>query len=470
MQTRNISLPEALELTKREETHFYDHKAVEVGAAKIAKVAVAFSNADGGEFIIGIRDAGDEPDPEKRWAGVEEIERLNDKLQVLFSITPSLSLRYEVLICDELPGQVLRVNIDKGAEVAKSTDGNVYVRYGAQSLKLSDPQKITELSFAKGATTFEDSVLKDVPSELIVDSDELASFLRDYSPRTDELDFCLSQNLVDYRTWEPRVCSAVLFHADPSAVVPRKCGVKITRYVTKEDEPERAHLAEQVSLSGPAYRLIHEAVTAVTQIMSSIKVWTSKGLASLSYPPEAIWETIVNAIIHRDYAISDDVQILIFDDRIEILSPGKLPGYVNVSNILEARYSRNPKIVRTLNRYVDPPNKDLGEGLNTTFQKMKEWGLRAPTVSEEGNYVKVALPHTPLATPTEAIMKFLQTSDTVTNRQAREITGIKSENLVKVEFYKLRDAEMIERVPNLSGPKSAWRLTQKGKSYDVGSA
>jgi ATP-dependent DNA helicase RecG len=116
-------------------------------------------------------------------------------------------------------------------------------------------------------------------------------------------------------------------------------------------------------------------VKNVTDIMSSIDVWSTSGLKKLEYPPEAIWETIVNAVIHRDYSISDDIQILIFDNRIEILSPGKLPGYVSVENILDARFSRNAKMVRTLNRYRDPPNKDLGEGLNTTFQKMKEFGL-----------------------------------------------------------------------------------------------
>jgi hypothetical protein len=82
----------------------------------------------------------------------------------------------------------------------------------------------------------------------------------------------------------------------------------------------------------------------------------------------------VNAFIHRDYSISDDIQVLLFNDRIEVRSPGRLPGYVRVENILDARYSRNPKIVRTLNWYPNPPNKDLGEGLNTAFQKMKEWG------------------------------------------------------------------------------------------------
>lgn len=260
------------------------------------------------------------------------------------------------------------------------------------------------------------------------------------------------------------MAAALLFHPCPSAVVPRKCAVKITRYETKEDDPERVHLAEQFTVEGPLYPLINETVHTVEEIMSSIKVWSHDGLKNLDYPPEAIWEVIVNALIHRDYSISDDTQILIYNNRIEILSPGRLPGYITVENILDARYARNSKIVRTLNRYKEAPNKDLGEGLNTTFQKMKEWGLKAPEIIEDKNYVKVILPHVPLAAPTEAILTFLTSNDRITNQQARDITGIKSENLVKIEFYKLRDEELLERVPDLKGPKSAWQLTERGKA------
>jgi ATP-dependent DNA helicase RecG len=110
------------------------------------------------------------------------------------------------------------------------------------------------------------------------------------------------------------------------------------------------------------------------------------------------------------------------------------------------------------------PNKDLGEGLNTAFHKMKEWGLKSPTITEEGGYVKVVLPHTPLAKPTELILNFLTNHSSITNRQARDLTGIKSENLVKVEFYKLKDEGLLERIPGLEGSKSAWQLTEVGKT------
>jgi ATP-dependent DNA helicase RecG len=463
VNTRDISEAEADILSTMEESHFFDRKSASVSGRGIQKAAVAFANADGGELVIGIADDKEESDPKRRWKGVMKIEELNGCLQSMFEITPTLDFKYEFLKCENRHGYVLRALIEKSSVVHKTGDGTVCQRFGAQSLPIKDPQRIVELAFAKGASSFEDYVLKDVPAEQIAESKELSSFLTEYSPKTDPLEFCLNQNLLDYITWETKAAAALLFHPNPSAVIPRKCAVKITRYETKEDEPERDHMADQITIEGSLYPLIHGSVEAVKGIMSAVSVWTADGLKNLEYPPEAIWEVIVNALIHRDYSISDDVQILIYDNRIEVMSPGRLPGYVTIKNILDARYARNPKIVRTLNRYKNPPNKDLGEGLNTTFQKMKEWGLKDPQIAEDGNYVRVTLPHIPLAVPSEAILRFLSKSAVITNQQARDITGIRSENLVKIEFYKLRDEGLLERVPGLKGAKSAWQLTQLGK-------
>lgn len=467
MLTRHLSEAEVIELCKREESHFFDAKAKEVAGKKIQRLVVAFANADGGEIAIGIKDKKDEPDPEKRWHGFLDLEQMNGMLQEIFNLAPQPAIKYQVLASNEHPGYVLYITVDKSSEVHKTAANEVFQRHGSQCLPLSTPEKIAALGFAKGANSFEDQLLNGIPPDVIVDAIELKSFIASYSPKSDPLDFAINQNLLDYKSWEPRVAAAVLFHASPSTIVPRKCAVKITRYETREDDPERDHLADQVTVEGPLYRLIIQTVQEIKVLMNKVEVWTVSGLQKLDYPDEAIWETLVNAIIHRDYSISDDVQVLIFDNRIEILSPGKLPGYVTIENILDARFSRNSKIVRTLARYPDPPNKDLGEGLNTTFQKMKEWGLKAPAIEESGNYVKVTLPHTPLAAPATAIMEFLANNGQITNKQARELTGIKSENLVKVEFYKIRDEGLIERVPGLNGPKSAWQLTKNGQTKQV---
>jgi ATP-dependent DNA helicase RecG len=465
LKTITISTEDFIKIAARDESHFFDIKEFAVSGKSVQKIAAAFSNADGGEFIIGIKDKGSGLPPSDRWEGIKDIEQFNGHLQALFDVKPALDVQYAFLQRDGVSGYALRITVEKGTQVCATADGTIYVRQSAQSLPIKDAERIQQLSFSKGAVSYEDFLLPELPTEQITEAKEILGFLADYSPKTDALEFCLNQNLLDFKTWQPRTVSALLFHPTPSAVIPKKCALKITRYETKEDDPERDHLAEQATIEGAAYQLIHAAVARVTEMMSSIEVWTTEGLKKIEYPPEALWETIVNAVLHRDYSISDDIQILVFDNRIEILSPGKLPGYVNISNILDARFSRNAKLVRALNRYKDAPNKDLGEGLNTTFQKMKEFGLKDPIISEEGNYVKVVLPHLPLAVPTVAIMDFLRQHDQITNRQARDLTGIRSENSVKTEFYKLRDVGHIERVPGLSGNKSAWQLTTDGKAY-----
>jgi ATP-dependent DNA helicase RecG len=460
VQTKTITGQEALAIATREEGHFYDRKATAVSGAKLQKAAVAFANADGGELYVGVTDTKHEPDPTKRWRGPDLIEAFNQHIQALTEIEPALPFTLTFLKADGHPGYVLRVEIEKSSDVHKAADGTVYERKGAQSLPVSDPQRIASLGFAKGAQSFEDYPVEAALAEDVVDSIAVSKFLADYSPKTDPLELAINKSLVDRKTFKPRVAGILLFADDPPSKMPRKCAVKIARYQPPEDEPDRDHLKNVQSIEAPIYDLIHRTVEKITATMSSIKIWTTEGLNVVDYPPETVWEVVVNAIIHRDYSISDDVQIHIFDDRIVVSSPGRLPGYVTVENILDARFARNPRIVGMLTRYADPPNKDIGEGLNTAFQKMKEWKLRAPEVQVEGNYVRVTIPHTPLATPAEAILAFLENSETITNRQARDITGIRSENAMKSEFYKLKEAGHIEMVPDLKGSKAAWQKTK----------
>jgi len=457
MKEQSITVEEALRLSSRAEDHFFDRKAPGLGGVKLQKLVVAFANADGGELIIGIADDKEEADPAKRWRGLAAIEDFNGLLQAVHTLNPPIEARYEFL--KHANAYALRMFVERSADVNKTSDGKVYQRFGAQSLPLV-AEKITELGFAKGAHSFENMKASEVRPEQVVDSMELKTFLRDISPSTDPLDFTVNQHLVDEKDWSPLVTGVVLFADVPQAILPRKCGVRISRYETRDDDPEREHLKESHYIEGPAYTLIHDSVALITSILSELSQRADKGTTNVSYPPEAIWEVFVNAIIHRDYSISDDVHVTIFNDRIVIASPGRLPGYVRVDNILDARFSRNTKIVRCLNRYKDAPNKDMGEGLNTAFQKMKEWKLKPPVIEEDGNYIKVTIRHAPLALPTEAILTYLETHPQITNAEARILTGIKSENAVKKEFYKLRDQGVIERVPDKGGGHAAWRRTK----------
>jgi ATP-dependent DNA helicase RecG len=103
MKSRTIDKSDSDSLILRDETHFYDQKAIEVSGAKVQKIAVAFANSDGGEFIIGIKDSKEEKDPAKRWAGAEKVEDFNSHLQALSEVSPTIDFS-----CTFLTSQVYK--------------------------------------------------------------------------------------------------------------------------------------------------------------------------------------------------------------------------------------------------------------------------------------------------------------------------------------------------------------------------
>lgn len=455
-QIKDLSNEEIVQLCNRNESHFFDHKSSKIDGKKIQKIAVAFANADGGEFIIGIADKKENIDPRKRWQGLPNIEDFNAVFQNLSEISPSIVYDAEFFRAPDKT-IILSIQIEKGKDVYQTSSKEVYIRKSAQSLLIKDQEKIQSLAFSKGAASFEDKVIEDSTIEDVENSKEIKSFLQDVSPHIDSRNFLKKQNLLDRSTEKPRAAGILLFCDEPTPIFPTRCAIKIVRYDTSEIIPERIHLKEQFTIEGSLHKQIQVAAETIKKVMDGIQIMGSSGLEKINYPPETIWEILVNAVIHRDYSIADDIQIQIFNNRIIVKSPGKLPGLVTVDNILDSRFSRNSKIVRILNKYKNPVNKDMGEGLNTAFQKMEEFRLRPPIIKEEGNYVIVTIPHTPLASPKEQVIEFLRKNEKIRNREARDITGIRSENVMKRVFYALRDKKLIVPVMSKTGKRIvAW--------------
>lgn len=185
-----------------------------------------------------------------------------------------------------------------------------------------------------------------------------------------------------------------------------------------------------------------------------------KGLLAVAYPTETLHEIITNAVLHRDYSVAADIQIRIFDNRIEVESPGRLTGHVTTDNILHTQYARNQRLVRLINKFPNPPNKDVGEGLNTAFDAMRKLRLRDPIITETASSVLVTIPHQKLASPEEIVMEFLEDNAEIQNRVARAICGVRSENSMKTILKRLESRGLIEQVPDRSRFNAAWRRKQ----------
>jgi ATP-dependent DNA helicase RecG len=432
------------------EGQFADVKAKEKAPKVLSEDISAFANADGGDLYIGITDM------ERKWIGFDKEEDANGFLQLFEELFPlGTYFHYEFLQCLTKQGLALHVNIIKTQNVIKASNGVPYLRRGAQSLPMNTPEKVKRLEMNKGVTSFESELLN-IEKEVITESAITKKFIEDVVPTTTPEPWLKKQVLI--KDERPSVAGVLLFAEEPQAVLQKNSGVKVYRYKTSEAEGFRNVLAGQpITIEGHLYKQIRETVKCTQEIIESIPKIGVGGFEKIKYPPESLHEIITNAVLHRDYSIKDDIHIRIFDNRVEVQSPGKLPAHITIDNILDERFARNGSIVRILNKFPDPPNRDVGEGLNTAFAKMAEFGLKAPVIQEMDNSVLVLIKHEPLASPEDTIMKYLETHETIKNAVARQITYIKTDFRMKRVFNGMEKAGLIEKVPGTRTASTAWR-------------
>jgi ATP-dependent DNA helicase RecG len=457
IQVISVSADEAQILEGMGEGQFCDVKAIEISPAKLTRAMSAFANSDGGDLYIGIDELLVGGGVKKlQWRGFNDVEAANGHLQAFEKFFPlGTGFQYEFLKCDKRTGLVLHVQISRNQQVVKASDDTPYIRRGAQCLPVQTADALKRLQYTKGVSSFENEPVN-TSKDNIVDSPVLAGFIQYVVPSANPERWLTKQGLlVDSK---PTVGGLLLFAEEPQAAMPKRCGVKLYRYKTREAEGFRDVLAgDPITIEGPLYDQIRNSVAKTIEITESIPKMGATGLEKVSYPKETLHEIIANALIHRDYSVADDVHIRIFDNRIEVQSPGRLPAHVTVKKILNERFARNGAIVRLLNKFPDPPNKDVGEGLNTAFAKMKELGLKEPVIDERDADVLVVIRHEALASPQEAIMTYLESNPSINNRRARELTGVRMDYQMKSIFGSMEDAGMIERVPGTNTASTAYQ-------------
>jgi ATP-dependent DNA helicase RecG len=354
-----------------------------------------------------------------------------------------MSFTYEFLACPRKPGLVLHVAAKKTARIMLAHNGFPYLRRNAQNLKIDTEEKRRRLELDKGIYSFEGETV-DIDLELVAESRILGRFLGATIPHRTADEFLRMELLV--RRGLPRVAAVLLFSDLPQAALPDRSSVKLARYRTSGPAVREALVGAAETIEGPLYDLIREAVGRTKAQVEVHQVQGSDGLEPAKYPHETLHEIITNAVIHRDYSIADHVHIRVFDNRIEVESPGRLAGHVTVQNILDTRAIRNGQINRLINKFPDPPNKDMGEGLNTAVEAMRGVRLKDPTFREQDNSFLVTVPHESLATAEELILTYLDENVSITNQQARGIYPLETQHLMRTILQRMVRQGLIERV------------------------
>lgn len=456
INVNKLTKEQAIKICKLEEGHFLDFKSIDVTPRSLSKLISAFANTDGGELYIGLDE--NKVNNEFSWRGFKNQETANGHIQIFETLFPlGHGFHYSFLSSSGLSGLVLYVEILKVQEIIYASDKIPYLRRGAQSLPQKSSADIDRLKFNKGLTTFETTLI-DANNDVITNSENIIKFMLEVVPTSEPENWLRKQQLI--KEGKPTVGGALLFADEPQALLQKRCSIKIYRYKTSDSEGTREALEQNpITIEGCLYEQIQLAVKETKSLIEGLKIMGTNGLEEARYPEETLHEIITNAVLHRDYSILDDIHVRIFDNRIEVKSPGKLPAHITVKNILDERYARNGSLVRIINKFPDPPNKDIGEGLNTAFQAMRKLKLKDPIIEESANSVTVKIKHERLASPEETILEYLENHTNINNRTARKLCYIGSENSMKRVFERLMKAKKIERIPELKGSASAYRKT-----------
>lgn len=422
-------------LNERQESHFFDRKSAKITPSKLSQTLSAFANADGGEVLIGVED-------NKEWIGFDTIEDANPVLDLAFNLLKLGYFHAEFLHSDSFPGYVLHFSIERSPSVVYSTADDAYIRNNASNRKAVGDQLDT-LRRSKGDITYEaQATVVDIDD--LTNSETMIRFMLEGDKLSEPHEFLRKQSLLS--NGKPTVAAVLMYSDHPQGAIPY-AGVKVYRYETSGEKRREFLSGIPETIEGPIYDLIKNSEQRAREVIDSIpRLDQGAGLTKVEYPVDTLHEILTNAVLHRDYGIRDYVHILIFDNRVEVESPGRLPSNITPQNILDERFARNPLIQRGINRFPDPPNMDIGEGLNTAFQAMEKLRLSLPFIREESDRVRVTIPHEPLASPQEAIVNYAREHGSINNSTARTITKIEQERTIRRFFSDLVEAgELVQR-------------------------
>lgn len=366
----------------------------EVPPGELAVILAAMANTAGGTLFLGV-------DPQSgKIKGVKDIPSALDRIfQACLSAVPTLVIPIPRVrhVAQE---EVLEIIVPQGLPHVYSLGGRYYWREGRQSNPIP-PRHLRQLLVERGFVLFESRTppginLQDLDEQQIdTYTEKFCEAVKfpegDTKPGVEDVLVqrgCLQKSNGQIR---PTNAALLLFARSPQRWLPA-AQILAARF-TGHSFGDR-FIKQEINGSLPTQ--LQQAENFLrTNLQKVVRMIGLTHQETLEYPFEAVRELIVNAIAHRDYNIQgDSIHLNIFSDRLEVTSPGGLPGPVTIENIMEARFSRNPIIVQVLSDlgYVER----LGYGLDRVASLMRENSLPPPRFEEVAGSFRVTLYNTPV--------------------------------------------------------------------------
>ena len=463
-----LALPPG-DLTRRlltePENQWFDRKSARIHATDLAKTLVAMANAEGGIIVIGLSNGECEgisgrPENQNGWrqAGLD------------FTVPP-VWFEQRLLECinrNDEADQLFLIVVPPSEQVHATHRDEVFLRVGDEDRRLDFEQRL-QLRYDRGDTTFERTPARSF-------GDAMLDFhaVDEYAARVghpDPMRLLQARDLTD-RDGSPFTAGHLLFGVNPQGVNPQAY-VRVLRYAGLERRTgTEQNLVSDIRCEGQLPRQIDAARQAVKEVLPERKALGTDGrFGWFGIVPEEVWlEALVNAVIHRAYSnFGDHIRLAVFDDRIEVGSPGRFPGITSLDDLTKVqRFSRNPRIARVMAELSY--GQELGEGLRRMVAGMESTGRQRPIVTQTAGGVTVTLLGTVarggklMALPQTARDIFQQLSllgSTGTGDLVRS-TG-RSRPVVLRNLRLLESRGLVERTGNSpTDPQAYWSVSAAG--------
>lgn len=380
----------ALELQKAidkwEDIHT-EFKAWPIHPDQLAAALVAFANTDGGRLILGVH-------KEHEIVGVDDPDKVMQKVdQVAYqNCEPPLTAVQETVQADD--HIVVVVNIPKGDQRPYRTNKGDYFIRTTSGRRRASRQELLRLFQAVKSLYYEETLVVQASVD-DVDQQALSLFRKQIGIDTqiDHETLLKNWRLIGERekSFHPTIVAILLFGREPQIFIPYA-------YISAARIPgtnSGAPPSDAKRIDGTLFSMLEDTARFLRvhlQVPHEIEGFEPEAHPEL--PEVALRETIVNALVHRDYTISAPIRIFIFDDRVEVRSPGELPNTVSIDMIKSglAHVLRNPIIYSFFNRAGLVT--DTGNGILRVIRTVKDTVGREPELKMEGNELAVSLPRT----------------------------------------------------------------------------
>lgn len=337
-----MNLPQLLERIRRGEDLHTEFKQMDVHADDLSAALVAFANTDGGQLIFGVTNDG-------RITGVDDPDRLIQRLdQIAYqNCEPPITIVQETIRTED--GRiVVVVNVPKGDQRPYRTSrGDFFVRTSSGRRRASRQELLRLFQSAESLYYDETLVLRSSLDDL--DAQRFERFFEQAYGRPlpeESLLFTLKNMrlLGEYEGAQALTVAGLLcFGREPQRYLPA-AQVNAARIpgVSLAGDPSDAK-----QIDGTLFDMLEDTARFLDiHLPTAHHIRDFEPEIRPALPREALRELLVNALAHRDYTITAPVRVLLFDDRLEIRTPGQLPNTVTIEAILlgAAHVLRNPTI------------------------------------------------------------------------------------------------------------------------------